>query len=104
MPFILEPLVRVARTEFPERCIPRCAVPCPHARACRNQPALNHFPKKAVLDESFAVNAAEVVRSEDTSTAALQLFQNVQRFGQFFVWCWHGDPCPARWLQAYRVV
>ena len=35
------------------------------------------------------MNAAEVLRPEDTSAPLLKLFKNVERFSQFFVWRRH---------------
>jgi hypothetical protein len=90
VPLLAETLVTVARAEFPERRIPGCTVAVTRGWARGNQPPFHDFLQKTVCQQTFAIDAAQVLGPEHTATLLLERPERVERFSQFFVRRGHG--------------
>jgi hypothetical protein len=93
MPVLTEAIGAIARAEFPEGRVPRCAVAFASAGAGGNQPALHDILQKAILEKALAVDAREFLGLEYAPTVLLEVAQRRQGRCELFIGgCHEGLP------------
>src|SRR5208337_2821498 len=109
-PLTAEAFAAVPRAKLPERRVPWGAVSVAASRTGGNQPSLQDLLEEAVLEQPFAVNAAQFLRLENPSPALLQIPKSCQRRGESFVWSGQleppilGDACEILRLYRYKSI
>jgi hypothetical protein len=85
VPVVAEPIIGVARAEFPESGVPGGAFSHAGAWVGRDEPSAHDFLEKAVAEQALAMDALEFARLEDAPLAFLKRLEGAERVGQLLM-------------------